>query len=222
MTPDQIRLKLKASAQPAFGHSDFDLLGLKPAEQELRPAAVLVPIIDRPDGATILLTRRTAHLRAHAGQDTAKPDSAADSADSIDMDMNSAGEITGYPATPFYRQLLPADTDNRQSSAPNLLQQVTASDAMFDAFPTDREQDNDLAFNYLWMQQYQHGYEQKNGGAAVGRLLRMGVKSIYNAYTGTTPSSTESREDFTRSTADLDYRLRLSQDKVKFGIKYEF
>ena len=68
MTPEQIRLKLKASAQPAFGHSDFDLLGLKPAEQELRPAAVLVPIIDRPDGATILLTRRTAHLRAHAGQ----------------------------------------------------------------------------------------------------------------------------------------------------------
>jgi 8-oxo-dGTP pyrophosphatase MutT (NUDIX family) len=34
----------------------------------LRPAAVLVPLVDRPDGLTILLTQRTAHLHAHAGQ----------------------------------------------------------------------------------------------------------------------------------------------------------
>lgn len=31
-------------------------------------AAVLVPIIDRPTGLTVLLTQRTAHLRDHAGQ----------------------------------------------------------------------------------------------------------------------------------------------------------
>jgi len=34
----------------------------------LTQAAVLVPIIDRPDGLTILLTQRTAHLTDHAGQ----------------------------------------------------------------------------------------------------------------------------------------------------------
>ena len=34
----------------------------------LRPAAVLVPLIDHPSGMTVLLTRRTAHLSAHAGQ----------------------------------------------------------------------------------------------------------------------------------------------------------
>ena len=33
-----------------------------------RPAAVLVPIIDRADGATVLLTERCAHLGDHAGQ----------------------------------------------------------------------------------------------------------------------------------------------------------
>ncbi len=31
-------------------------------------AAVLVPIIDRPSGLTVLLTQRTAHLRDHPGQ----------------------------------------------------------------------------------------------------------------------------------------------------------
>jgi len=32
------------------------------------PAAVLIPIVQRPTGLTILLTQRTAHLRDHAGQ----------------------------------------------------------------------------------------------------------------------------------------------------------
>lgn len=34
----------------------------------LTPAAVLFPIIDHPEQPTVLLTRRTAHLRDHAGQ----------------------------------------------------------------------------------------------------------------------------------------------------------
>ena len=34
----------------------------------LRPAAVLVPLVDHPHGMSVLLTQRTAHLSAHAGQ----------------------------------------------------------------------------------------------------------------------------------------------------------
>ncbi len=37
-------------------------------EQPLTPAAVLLPIVLRPAGQTVLLTQRTAHLRDHAGQ----------------------------------------------------------------------------------------------------------------------------------------------------------
>jgi 8-oxo-dGTP pyrophosphatase MutT (NUDIX family) len=33
-----------------------------------RPAAVLVPLVERPEGLQVLLTRRTDHLRDHAGQ----------------------------------------------------------------------------------------------------------------------------------------------------------
>lgn len=33
-----------------------------------REAAVLVPIVDRPAGPTVILTERTAHLRKHAGE----------------------------------------------------------------------------------------------------------------------------------------------------------
>jgi 8-oxo-dGTP pyrophosphatase MutT (NUDIX family) len=38
------------------------------ADAPRRAAAVLVPLIDRADGMTVLLTRRTEHLAAHAGQ----------------------------------------------------------------------------------------------------------------------------------------------------------
>jgi 8-oxo-dGTP pyrophosphatase MutT (NUDIX family) len=47
---------------------DPTLAGMTPPSPALRPAAVLVPLIDHPDAMTILLTQRTAHLSAHAGQ----------------------------------------------------------------------------------------------------------------------------------------------------------
>lgn len=40
----------------------------EPAAHELRPASVLVPLVQRPAGLQVLLTRRTEHLRDHAGQ----------------------------------------------------------------------------------------------------------------------------------------------------------
>ena len=46
----------------------------------LRPAAVLVPVIDRPGGATMLLTKRTEKLKSHPGQ-IAFPGGRVDSGD---------------------------------------------------------------------------------------------------------------------------------------------
>ena len=81
MTPDKIRARLKslddvlANGAPAEAplRSDFDLrpdgTRLKGATNRvLKPAAVLVPIVNRPEGPTVLLTQRTAHLNKHAGQ----------------------------------------------------------------------------------------------------------------------------------------------------------
>ena len=39
-----------------------------PPSTALRPAAVLVPLIDHAQGMSVLLTQRTPHLTAHAGQ----------------------------------------------------------------------------------------------------------------------------------------------------------
>ena len=51
---------------PGWNHSE--LADLLPQDAPLRPAAVLVALIDRSDGPRVLLTRRTEALRHHAGQ----------------------------------------------------------------------------------------------------------------------------------------------------------
>ncbi|HEX4507355.1 MAG TPA: CoA pyrophosphatase [Alphaproteobacteria bacterium] len=51
-----------------LGRGDHELNpGMFPAGA-LRAAAVLVPLVDRPQGFSILLTQRTEHLKQHAGQ----------------------------------------------------------------------------------------------------------------------------------------------------------
>lgn len=42
--------------------------GTRPEAEVLRPASVLVPIVIRAEGLSVLFTQRTAHLKAHSGQ----------------------------------------------------------------------------------------------------------------------------------------------------------
>ncbi|GLS23990.1 hypothetical protein GCM10007874_70110 [Labrys miyagiensis] len=54
---------------PAHGDHRFspELLNELPGVPA-KPAAVLIPIVDRPDGPTVLLTERSSALRSHSGQ----------------------------------------------------------------------------------------------------------------------------------------------------------
>ena len=56
-----------SSGRPRF--SDFDLNPDAPRlDSPLRPAAVLIPVVDHVDGPTLLLTRRSDSLTSHTGQ----------------------------------------------------------------------------------------------------------------------------------------------------------
>lgn len=57
------------SAEAVPARSDFDLNpDSRLTGRALRPAAVLIPIIADPDGATVLMTRRSDSLASHTGQ----------------------------------------------------------------------------------------------------------------------------------------------------------
>lgn len=63
LSPSRLRASFSA------GGSGGDILEAgAAAADDLVPAAVLVPIVVRDSGMTVLLTQRTAHLRDHAGQ----------------------------------------------------------------------------------------------------------------------------------------------------------
>jgi 8-oxo-dGTP pyrophosphatase MutT (NUDIX family) len=59
----------RALRAPAGGSSDYDLSpGMRPPPRRLRPASVLVPLIERGPRLNLILTRRAARLKHHPGQ----------------------------------------------------------------------------------------------------------------------------------------------------------
>ena len=69
ITLDHLTRAVKAG--PSGGSSDYDLNpSIKAAlpERSLRPAAVLIPLIERQSGWRVILTKRASHLKHHAGQ----------------------------------------------------------------------------------------------------------------------------------------------------------
>jgi 8-oxo-dGTP pyrophosphatase MutT (NUDIX family) len=77
MTRDEVRRRLLARSDaiaagrlvpPPYVGSDFALNGDDRPPESLRPAAVLVPLVDRQPALTVLLTQRTADMPSHAGQ----------------------------------------------------------------------------------------------------------------------------------------------------------
>lgn len=71
-TPEILRQLLARPKSAASGaaSSDYDLNpGIRlPEGRKLRPAAVLIPVIAAPDGARVMLTKRSSQLKHHPGQ----------------------------------------------------------------------------------------------------------------------------------------------------------
>lgn len=68
LVPDFLRRRLVDAAQrEPHLHGDGVWVGWGP-DRAPTPAGVLVPLVQRPEGLQVLLTRRTEHLRHHAGQ----------------------------------------------------------------------------------------------------------------------------------------------------------
>ncbi len=67
---DDVSRLIRALGLPAGGSSDFDLnpdIQLPPG-RTLRPAGVLIPLLRRPEGLRVILTKRASHLKHHPGQ----------------------------------------------------------------------------------------------------------------------------------------------------------
>ncbi len=68
MLRERIRCRLNPRFDSGERIGDHAVAGVEPEQGVLRTAAVLVPLVQRSEGTTILLTRRTDHLLHHPGQ----------------------------------------------------------------------------------------------------------------------------------------------------------
>jgi 8-oxo-dGTP pyrophosphatase MutT (NUDIX family) len=70
MSPDDLRRCL--TMEPVSTPGDYDIYAngvqFRIDDRQLTGAAVLIPIIARPEGATVVFTERAADLRSHGGQ----------------------------------------------------------------------------------------------------------------------------------------------------------
>lgn len=127
---DQLAIALRPLDSATDAPSNLaELDGLLPADQPLRPAAVLVPLIRRAQGWQVLLTRRTAQMPTHAGQisfpggriDASDPDAVAgalrETHEELGIDparvrplglLDVYGTISAYAVTPVVGVVDPA------------------------------------------------------------------------------------------------------------------
>ena len=110
LTDDELRKRLTACLSPISEmaaspkRGDYDLnpawRDAVPVERALRPAAVLVPIIERKVGLHVLFTRRADHLPAHPGQVSFPGGRAnADDADAVATALRETEEEVGLSRT---------------------------------------------------------------------------------------------------------------------------
>lgn len=153
-----------------------------------------------------------------------------------------------YP--PFYRQLHPSTLshspgDNysgRSHSASSYPlsshsggaahSDLMASDGRYlaDSFQQERsvmlssQESPNYLFNYLWVQQHQLDYDHHEGSAALGKLVRLGLKSFYQQYRGNSGSIQPGtgEDSLVSELGGVDYKLRLNGSKVSLGIDYNF
>lgn len=89
---------LQSAPAPGIRRGDQDLNPDMEPKRPLTRAAVLVPLVDRRDGLTVLLTKRTDHLHDHAGQ-VSFPGGRIDDADAdaVAAALREAEEEVGLP-----------------------------------------------------------------------------------------------------------------------------
>lgn len=97
-TRSRILERLRTAPAPGIRRGDQDLNPDMEPKRPLTRAAVLVPLIDRQAGLTVLLTKRTDHLHDHAGQ-ISFPGGRIDAADAdaVAAALREAEEEVGLP-----------------------------------------------------------------------------------------------------------------------------
>jgi 8-oxo-dGTP pyrophosphatase MutT (NUDIX family) len=155
----------------AAWRSDFDLSRDRPDEDAipLKPAAVLIGLVDQPGGLTVILTRRSDTLRSHTGQ-VALPGGRCDPGETPwEAALREAEEEIGLPAS--HVQLAGLSTPYQTGTGYHVVPVVGFVTTGFTLVPNPEEVAEvfETPFEFL-MDTANH--EQREGRSPAGQLRR--------------------------------------------------
>lgn len=81
------------------------------------------------------------------------------------------------------------------------------------------------ALNYQWLQQHQGDDDPQVGGKVLQTLMKMGFKTYWEGTRINLDSNDEALPNSDgngKVTDDIDYKIRMSGDKIKLSFEYEF
>lgn len=81
------------------------------------------------------------------------------------------------------------------------------------------------ALNHQWLEQEHYNQELRLGNKVVSKIFKMGFKTYWNGVRNKHYSSSTVIPDGDgkgKLTQDVDYKLRLSDDKVRLSLQYDF
>jgi hypothetical protein len=94
------------------------------------------------------------------------------------------------------------------------------------------QDDSNLRFNLLWMQQFQPGYRSNRGGSAFGEIFRSYLKSAYKSFREHNAQSMSAlpdengsihaRQDAANFIDAMDYNFKVTGDEVRFKVEYNY
>ena len=158
------------------------------AEERAKPAAVLVPVVARADGATLLLTQRAAGLRRHAAQ-VAFPGGRLDPGETAleaalreaEEEIGLAGRFvrplgfldayltgTGYRIVPVVAEVEP---DAALTLNPDEVDEVFETPLAFLADPANLRREG-REWNGIWRSYYAFAYEGRHIWGATAGIIK--------------------------------------------------
>ena len=149
---------------------------------------------------------------------------AGDASSSPDV-FTSARTLTAPKDDAFYHQLLklPVNDGYRPTRTFTIVADAEHGNRLV------ADDDSNLRFNLLWMEQFRPGYKNREGGAALGNIVRSYLKTAYKTYRahntigdGMLPDENGSLRGRPAGSGETDYNLRLTDDEVRVKVEYSF
>lgn len=128
----------------------------------------------------------------------------------------------------FYHQLLklPANTGYQPTRSFTIVVDTDRGNQLV------AEDDVNLRFNLLWMEQFKDGYKSTRGGSAFGQIFRSYLKTAYKSYRDRNAQSMsalpdeegsiQAKDGATNFVDAMDYNLKVTDDEVRLRVRYSY